>query len=82
MISPVSPLVLVGAGNMGGAMLNGWLDAGTDPAAIVVIDPKPSEAMAARLASAGCSLRKRRTGGDDSRYPYAGGQATDHGSSG
>ena len=53
MISPASPLVLVGAGNMGGAMLNGWLDAGADPAAIVVIDPKPSEAMAARLASAG-----------------------------
>jgi pyrroline-5-carboxylate reductase len=53
MISPVNPLVLVGAGNMGGAMLNGWLNAGTDPAAIVVIDPKPSEAMAARLASAG-----------------------------
>lgn len=53
MISPASPLVLVGAGNMGGAMLNGWLDAGMDPAAIVVIDPKPSEAMAARLAAAG-----------------------------
>lgn len=53
MVSPASPLVLVGAGNMGGAMLNGWLDAGTDPAAILVIDPKPSEAMAARLASAG-----------------------------
>jgi pyrroline-5-carboxylate reductase len=53
MISPANPLVLVGAGNMGGAMLNGWLDAGTDPAAIVVIDPKPSEAMAARLTAAG-----------------------------
>ena len=53
MVSPDSPLVLVGAGNMGGAMLNGWLDAGTDPAAILVIDPKPSEAMAARLAAAG-----------------------------
>ncbi len=53
MISPDRPLVLVGAGNMGGAMLNGWLDAGTDPAAILVIDPKPSEAMVARLSSAG-----------------------------
>ena len=53
MISPDTPLVLVGAGNMGGAMLNGWLDAGTDPASIVVIDPKPSDAMAARLSSAG-----------------------------
>ncbi|MCY0148005.1 pyrroline-5-carboxylate reductase [Hoeflea sp. G2-23] len=53
MISPSTPLVLVGAGNMGGAMLNGWLDAGTDPASILVIDPKPSEAMAQRLAKAG-----------------------------
>jgi pyrroline-5-carboxylate reductase len=53
MISPANPLVLVGAGNMGGAMLNGWLDAGTDPSAIVVIDPRPSEVMAARLAAAG-----------------------------
>lgn len=53
MISPGTPLVLVGAGNMGGAMLGGWLDAGTDSAAIVVIDPKPPEAMAERLANAG-----------------------------
>lgn len=53
MISPASPLVLVGAGNMGGAMLNGWLDAGTDPAAILVIDPKLSEAMTVRLTDAG-----------------------------
>ncbi|WP_412049759.1 pyrroline-5-carboxylate reductase [Hoeflea sp. Naph1] len=53
MISPSAPLVLVGAGNMGGAMLNGWLDAGTDPASILVIDPKPSEAMAQRLVKAG-----------------------------
>ncbi|MBV6649659.1 MAG: pyrroline-5-carboxylate reductase [Hoeflea sp.] len=53
MISPGTPLVLVGAGNMGGAMLSGWLDAGTDPAAIVVIDPKLPEAMVERLANAG-----------------------------
>lgn len=32
------PLWLVGAGNMGGAMLRGWIDAGVDPADIVVID--------------------------------------------
>lgn len=53
MISPSAPLVLVGAGNMGGAMLAGWLEAGTDPAAILVIDPKPSEALSQRLAKAG-----------------------------
>lgn len=53
MISPSAPLVLIGAGNMGGAMLAGWLDAGTDPAAILVVDPKPSEILSARLAEAG-----------------------------
>ena len=52
MVSAANPLVLVGAGNMGGAMLSGWLDSGIDPAAIVVIDPKASDAMSLRLASA------------------------------
>jgi pyrroline-5-carboxylate reductase len=63
MISAASPLVLVGAGNMGGAMLNGWLDAGIDPAAIVVIDPKPSEAMSARLSAAGVRCESSAPGG-------------------
>jgi pyrroline-5-carboxylate reductase len=33
------PVWLVGAGNMGGAMLRGWIAAGRDPATILVIDP-------------------------------------------
>src|SRR5687768_14056875 len=33
------PLWLVGAGNMGGAMLRGWLAAGLDPRQVTVIDP-------------------------------------------
>jgi len=33
------PLWLVGAGNMGGAMLRGWIAAGIDPALVTVIDP-------------------------------------------
>ncbi|HWL48182.1 MAG TPA: NAD(P)-binding domain-containing protein, partial [Sphingomonadaceae bacterium] len=33
------PLWLVGAGNMGGAILRGWIGSGLDPARIVVIDP-------------------------------------------
>jgi pyrroline-5-carboxylate reductase len=33
------PLWLMGAGNMGGAMLRGWIAAGIDPALITVIDP-------------------------------------------
>ncbi|MDJ0931564.1 pyrroline-5-carboxylate reductase [Breoghania sp.] len=46
-----SPLLLVGAGKMGGAMLSGWIEQGVDPAAIVVCDPKPSEEMAALLSA-------------------------------
>jgi pyrroline-5-carboxylate reductase len=36
-------VVLVGAGNMGGAMLKGWLNNGLKPANIAVIDPDVSE---------------------------------------
>ena len=44
-------LALVGAGKMGGALLEGWLGLGLDPARIVVIEPQPAasiEALAAR----------------------------------
>jgi pyrroline-5-carboxylate reductase len=34
-------LLLVGAGKMGGAMLEGWLKQGIDPAKISIIDPAP-----------------------------------------
>ncbi|HVV93906.1 MAG TPA: pyrroline-5-carboxylate reductase [Hyphomicrobiales bacterium] len=34
-------LVLFGAGKMGGALLNGWLKLGLDPASVVVRDPAP-----------------------------------------
>jgi pyrroline-5-carboxylate reductase len=37
------PLVLVGAGNMGRAMLEGWLASGMDPRTIVVIEPYPAD---------------------------------------
>ncbi len=41
------PIWLVGAGNMGGAMLRGWLAAGIDPARITVIRPSgtPTEGV-------------------------------------
>jgi pyrroline-5-carboxylate reductase len=42
-------VVLVGAGNMGGAMLEGWLGLGLPPAQVVILDPKPSEALVARI---------------------------------
>ncbi len=49
-------LCLVGAGNMGGAMLSGWLAAGRDPASISVIDPGPPPNMAALIKTHGVSL--------------------------
>ena len=52
-IDPASPLALVGAGKMGGALLSGWLERGLDPQAVVVIDPAPPEDSAAMLSLAG-----------------------------
>jgi pyrroline-5-carboxylate reductase len=48
-----SPLVLVGAGKMGGALIRGWLDRGLDRDAVVVIDPGPPADTAAFLSTAG-----------------------------
>lgn len=39
------PLILVGAGKMGGAMLTGWLADGLDPKSVTVLDPAPSAAI-------------------------------------
>ncbi len=36
-------VVLLGCGKMGSAMLAGWLDSGLSPAAVTVLDPKPSD---------------------------------------
>ena len=38
-------LVLVGAGKMGGALLEGWIGLGVDPARIVVMEPQPAAAI-------------------------------------
>ncbi len=46
-------LILAGAGNMGGAMLAGWLERGLDPKRIVVQDPAPPPAIAALLKKHG-----------------------------
>ena len=48
-----APLVLVGAGKMGGALLSGWLERGLDPGAALVIDPSPPPDTTAILSLAG-----------------------------
>jgi len=52
-LAGAAPLVLVGAGKMGGAMLAGWLKGGLDPADVVIIDPAPPEEMASLIAEKG-----------------------------
>jgi pyrroline-5-carboxylate reductase len=39
-LTPERPLLLLGAGNMGRAMLTGWLASGLDPAACQIVDTK------------------------------------------
>jgi pyrroline-5-carboxylate reductase len=51
-----SSLVLVGAGKMGGAMLEGWLSVGLAPGALTVVDPQPSDDVAALCRARGVML--------------------------
>jgi pyrroline-5-carboxylate reductase len=55
------PLVLVGAGKMGAAMLDGWVARGLDPAKVVVLDPQPS-LQVARYVSRGLRLNPATAG--------------------
>jgi len=47
------PLLLIGAGKMGGALLEGWLKQGLDPATVFIQDPALSDAMGAFAARHG-----------------------------
>jgi pyrroline-5-carboxylate reductase len=57
------PLVLVGAGKMGSALLTGWLVDGLDRRAVVVIDPKPPGDSAALLSAAGIAAKAEAPAG-------------------
>ena len=50
------PLLLAGAGNMGYALLSGWLKGGLDPARVVVQEPAPQPAVRQELAARGIAL--------------------------
>lgn len=50
------PLLLVGAGKMGGAILSGLLARGLDPRCVLVQDPEPAPAVADMLADQGIDL--------------------------
>jgi pyrroline-5-carboxylate reductase len=50
------PLLLAGAGNMGFALLSGWLDGGLDPGRIVVQEPAPQPHIRQALAARGIAV--------------------------
>ncbi len=49
-------LLLVGAGKMGGAMLEGWLGLGLDPALVAALDPHPPAETADLISRNGIAL--------------------------
>ncbi|MBO9099031.1 MULTISPECIES: pyrroline-5-carboxylate reductase [unclassified Rhizobium] len=51
--SSSGPIVLVGAGNMGGALLTGWLKSGVAGSSVIVVDPGPAAPMLTMIAEAG-----------------------------
>jgi pyrroline-5-carboxylate reductase len=57
-------LVLVGAGKMGSALLEGWLRFGLDPKHVTVLEPQPTRQISA-LASQGLRLNPQLRGHGD-----------------
>src|SRR4051812_37349684 len=58
MLGDAQPLLLVGAGKMGGAMLDGWLDQGLDPRQVTVLDPFAEAGRQQQLRQAGAVVVK------------------------
>ena len=56
MVKLAGTLVLVGAGKMGGAMLEGWLRGGAEASRIVALDPSPPPEVKALLERRGVRL--------------------------
>jgi pyrroline-5-carboxylate reductase len=54
-LEKIGGLALVGAGKMGGAMLDGWLALGLNPRSVSIFDPKPSPEIEA-LTTKGIAL--------------------------
>lgn len=56
MVKLAGSLVLVGAGKMGGAMLEGWLKGGAEASRVVALDPSPPPEVRALIERAGVRL--------------------------
>jgi pyrroline-5-carboxylate reductase len=51
-----SSLILVGAGKMGGSMLEGWLKVGVNPKGVTVVDPRLSDEMTRFCSDKGIAI--------------------------
>jgi pyrroline-5-carboxylate reductase len=64
-LQSIGPIGLLGAGRMGGALIEGWARAGViDPTSLIIVDPHPSQAIAAlgaRLNPPSAVLGEART---------------------
>ena len=55
-------LVLVGAGKMGGAMAQGWLDAGLSASSLTILEPNPSSEITSLAADRGITVNPQIAG--------------------
>jgi pyrroline-5-carboxylate reductase len=55
-LAGAAPLLLVGAGKMGGAMLERWLASGLDPRQVTILDPYIAAEQKAAVTGAGVSV--------------------------
>lgn len=56
MLPGIRPLLLVGAGKMGGAMLDGWLQRGLEASRVTILDPYVDPGRRSSLGEAGVTL--------------------------
>jgi pyrroline-5-carboxylate reductase len=68
MIAGAKPLLLVGAGKMGGAMLERWLKLGLEPSDVTVLDPYLQNDHWAELAKAGTATARTVAEAGDRAY--------------
>lgn len=55
-LSAETPLLLIGCGKMGSALLEGWLGNDLPGSAIAIVEPHPAESLKARAAETGIEL--------------------------
>ncbi len=61
-LANIGPVMLVGAGKMGVALAQGWLDAGLPPNNLIIVHPRPGEALLALAQDYDLTLSSQASG--------------------